>query len=124
MERTLAPFAGDARIAMSGPAIDMSAKLTLALAAAVQELSTNAAKYGSLSVPDGTLEVTWRREADGSIALDWIERGGPPVVKPSRRGFGSRLIQDILAVDSGWRVTVDYAPEGLTCRMVIAGVRE
>jgi two-component sensor histidine kinase len=121
VERTLAPFAGDSRIAMRGPAIDMSAKLTLALAAAVQELSTNAAKYGSLSVPNGTLEVAWRREADGDIALDWIERGGPPVVKPGRRGFGSRLIQDILAADSGWRVTVDYAPEGLTCRMVIAG---
>jgi len=121
VERTLAPFAGDSRIAMRGPAIDMSAKLTLALAAAVQELSTNAAKYGSLSVPNGTLEVAWRREADGDIALDWIERGGPPVVKPDRRGFGSRLIQDILAADSGWRVTVDYAPEGLTCRMVITG---
>ncbi|MGN6572833.1 MAG: sensor histidine kinase [Pseudolabrys sp.] len=124
IERTLAPFAGGHRIAMDGPAIDMSPKLTLALAAAIQELSTNAAKYGSLSVPDGTLSVRWSRGADGRIALDWIERGGPPVAKPSRRGFGSRLIQDILAADSGWRVTLDYAPEGLTCTMLIAGARD
>ena len=95
--------------------------MTLALAAAIQELSTNAAKYGSLSVPEGTLSVVWTQEADGGIALDWIERGGPSVAKPSRRGFGSRLIQDILAADSGWRVTLDYAQDGLTCRMVIAG---
>ena len=119
IECTLAPFAGERRIAMSGPPIAISPKLTLALAAAIQELSTNAAKYGSLSVPEGTLAVTWAR-LDGRIALDWVERGGPPVAKPTRRGFGSRLIQDILAADSGWRVTLDYAPEGLTCRMVIA----
>ena len=121
VERTLAPFAGDKRIAMHGPEIGIGTKLTLALAAAIQELSTNAAKYGSLSVPEGTLSVVWTQEADGGIALDWIERGGPSVAKPSRRGFGSRLIQDILAADSGWRVTLDYAQEGLTCRMVIAG---
>jgi two-component sensor histidine kinase len=109
---------------MSGPEIHVSPKLTLALAAAIQELSTNAAKYGSLSVPEGTLTVAWTRDADGRIALTWVERGGPTVAKPTRRGFGTRLIQDILAADSGWRVTLDYAPEGLSCTMHIAGGRD
>jgi len=56
---------------------------------------------------------------DGRLAFSWIERDGPPVREPTRRGFGNRLIQDILAMDSGWSVTLDYAPAGLRCTMLI-----
>ena len=56
---------------------------------------------------------------DGCLAFNWIERDGPPVREPTRRGFGTRLIQDILAMDSGWSVTLDYAPAGLRCTMLI-----
>jgi len=119
VERTLAPFARGGRTSLTGPALTLSPKLTLALSAAVQELSTNAAKYGALSVEQGRLEVAWSRQDDGRIAFSWIERDGPPVRKPVRRGFGTRLIQDILAADSGWSVTLDYAPAGLRCTMLI-----
>ncbi|MEA3022156.1 MAG: hypothetical protein QOK01_1008 [Alphaproteobacteria bacterium] len=119
VERTLAPFAHGARTSLSGPALTLTSKLTLAMSAAVQELSTNAAKYGALSVEQGRLDVSWSRQDDGRIAFSWIERDGPPVRKPTRRGFGTRLIQDILALDSGWSVTLDYAPEGLRCTMLI-----
>jgi PAS domain S-box-containing protein len=119
VERTLAPFARGGRTNLSGPALTLTSKLTLAMSAAVQELSTNAAKYGALSVEQGRLDVSWSRQDDGRIAFSWIERDGPPVRKPTRRGFGTRLIQDILALDSGWSVTLDYAPEGLRCTMLI-----
>jgi PAS domain S-box-containing protein len=119
VERTLAPFARGGRTSLTGPALTLSPKLTLALSAAIQELSTNAAKYGALSEKQGRLEVSWSRQDDGRIAFTWIERDGPPVRKPVRRGFGTRLIQDILAADSGWSVTLDYAPAGLRCTMLI-----
>jgi PAS domain S-box-containing protein len=119
VQRTLAPFGGATRTSISGPAITLSPKFTLALAAAVQELSTNAAKYGALSTQTGRVEVTWSLHDDGRILFCWSEHGGPPVSKPTRRGFGTRLIQDILANDTGWTVTLDYPPEGLRCTMVI-----
>jgi two-component sensor histidine kinase len=99
--------------------LTLTPKLTLALSAAIQELSTNAAKYGALSVEQGRLDVAWSRQDDGRISFSWIERDGPPVRKPVRRGFGTRLIQDILAADSEWSVTLDYAPAGLRCTMLI-----
>jgi PAS domain S-box-containing protein len=119
VERTLAPFARGGRTSLNGPALTLTPKLTLAMSAAIQELSTNAAKYGALSVEQGRLEVSWSRRDDGRIAFNWIERDGPPVRRPTRRGFGTRLIQDILAADSGWSVTLDYAPAGLRCTMLI-----
>jgi two-component sensor histidine kinase len=99
VRRTLAPFAGAGRTTLSGPPVALTPKLTLAVSAAIQELSTNAAKYGALSVEQGDIDVTWARESDGVIAFRWTERDGPAVEKPARRGFGTRLIQDILAAD-------------------------
>jgi PAS domain S-box-containing protein len=119
VERTLAPFARDGRTSMSGPPVTLTPRFTLALAAAVQELSTNAAKYGALSVQTGCVDVAWSIENDGSILFTWAERDGPPVTKPTRRGFGTKLIQDMLASDAGWTVTLDYLPTGLRCTMII-----
>lgn len=119
VERTLAPFAGD-RIHLGGRRLIIDPKLTLAMAAAVKELSTNAAKYGSLSTQGGELDVTWSRQRDGVISFAWVESGGPKVEPPTRRGFGTRLIRDILAAESGWEVTLDYVPEGLRCAIRIA----
>jgi two-component sensor histidine kinase len=122
-ERTLAPFAGSGRTSLAGPALTLTPKLTLAMSAAIQELSTNAAKYGALSVERGKLDVTWSRDNHGRLAFSWIERGGPSVSKPSRRGFGTRFIQDVLAADSGWTIRLDYVHTGLQCRMLIECAR-
>src|SRR3954470_22129764 len=71
-------------------------RLAVVLGMAFHELTTNAAKYGALSEPDGIVEVSWRvfEGDDGApwIRVEWRERGGPPVTPPSRRGFGSRLV--------------------------------
>lgn len=83
------------------------------------ELATNAVKYGALS-DAGHVDVSW---AVGDVAgntwlkLDWVERGGPPVVPPTRKGFGSRLIGRGLAPQLGGEATIDYAPFGVICRI-------
>jgi two-component sensor histidine kinase len=120
IERTLAPFAGDERVGMTGPHVLLNPKVALAMSAAIQELSTNAAKYGSLSARTGRLDISWFHHSDkGGLSFNWAERGGPLVQKPNRRGFGTRLIEDILAAESGWSVSLSYPPDGLRCAITV-----
>lgn len=119
IQRTLAPYASGERIKMDGPSVILTPKMAISLSAAIQELSTNAAKYGALSCEGGSVEVTWRHQQDGKLFLRWIERGGPPPQPPTRVGFGTRLIRDLLAQETGWQVSLDYAPQGLQCTMTI-----
>ncbi len=107
----LAPY-GNEQVDFDGPRVQLAAVHTLAIAAALQELATNAAKYGSLSVPSGRLNLRWRVEND-QLHLHWQESGGPVVVEPTRRGFGSRFIQETLKKQVDWDVEVEYASEGL-----------
>jgi two-component sensor histidine kinase len=118
VERTLAPYARAGQTSIEGPLLQLTPRITLAFSAAIQELSTNAAKYGALSVKSGCVDVSWSPQQDGDILFCWVERKGPPVEKPTRRGFGTKLIQDILAGDSQWKVTLDYHPEGLRCTIL------
>ena len=119
VEGALAPHrTGDGRIGINGPALDLTAKQALSLALALHELATNATKYGALSVPDGTIDVSWDcipSEDRPSLRFTWREQGGPPVSPPTRRGFGSRLIESTLSSDFGSSVKVDYLPEGVLC---------
>lgn len=88
---------------------------------ALHELATNAAKYGALSNEEGTIEIDWK--LDGSevsgqrLLLDWIERGGPEVKKPSRNGFGSTVIDQILEASVDGEVTLEWPPTGLVCHV-------
>src|SRR5688500_7794783 len=84
-------LAGEAgRFAVKGEPLWLAPRAALALALALHELGTNAAKYGALSVEAGEVTIAWRTE-EGRLLLDWKERGGPPVAEPAQRGFGSRL---------------------------------
>ncbi|HYF55968.1 MAG TPA: sensor histidine kinase, partial [Salinarimonas sp.] len=90
---------------------------------AVHELTTNAAKHGALSTPTGRLTVRWALVDEGGsrrLAFSWIERGGPPTAPPTRQGFGSRLLQHMLAGQLKGDVVMDYAAEGLTFSIDIA----
>ncbi|WP_298089728.1 sensor histidine kinase [uncultured Sphingomonas sp.] len=112
----LATFGGD-RFVFSGPDVTIGPRATLALTLMLHELATNAAKYGALSSPGGTVSVTWKiRRHDDKDALDltWVERGGPPAVEPTRRGFGSRIIRMGLSGSGG--VELSYETEGLMMR--------
>ena len=82
------------RVTIRGDAVDISSKHTLALSLALHELATNATKYGALSSAEGRVEIEWTRE-NGTLQLDWREKGGPAVVVPEVRGFGSRLIEQL-----------------------------
>jgi PAS domain S-box-containing protein len=111
-------FCGPAqqRISHSGPALRLDQKQALAVTLAVHELCTNAMKYGALSNDDGAIEMSWRVEgAEPWLEIVWRERGGPPVLPPKKRSFGSILIERALAQELGGASTLSFDPEGLTC---------
>jgi two-component sensor histidine kinase len=122
VEGALAPYrSGEGRIKVRGPVVSLTAKPSLSLALALHELATNATKYGALSVSDGSVDITWdvtRGPDCRMLRFCWREAGGPVVSPPTRRGFGSRLIESTLASDFGNSVAMDYAPSGLVCSFV------
>jgi PAS domain S-box-containing protein len=102
------------RVTIHGPDLPLAPKTSVSLAMAVHELATNATKYGSLSRPGGRIDIGWEVE-DGRLHLVWRESGGPPVAVPTRRGFGSRMIERGLASELSGTVKIDFAPAGLVC---------
>jgi PAS domain S-box-containing protein len=124
IEAILKPFEGPAggpnRVVIEGDYLRLSPKPALNLAMVFHELATNAAKYGALSQPGGHINISWQVEtADqgNHLHLQLAEHGGPPVSPPSRRGFGSRLIEGGLAQDLRGEVSLDFAPGGLKFEM-------
>lgn len=116
MQEELNPYGkADHEISLRGPNVVLTPKSALSLSLAVHELATNAAKYGSLSVPAGQVAVCWTLADDGGVNLLWSESGGPLVALPTRRGFGSALIEKALAMETGGRAAVEYLPQGLVC---------
>jgi PAS domain S-box-containing protein len=113
----VAPYAaGEGRFRLEGPRVVLQPRQALAIAMALQELATNAAKYGALATETGEVRLTWSREAfPPHLHLRWEETGGPPVSPPARRGFGSRLIERSLAHDLGGTVAIEFAPGGVVC---------
>ncbi len=112
----LAPFVDDQepdRIAITGPALRVGASTALSLALAIHELATNAVKYGALSTPGGKVTVVWDRGQGDHTVLTWTEHGGPPVQTPSRKGFGTRLLDRGLAADLGGRPKLTFDVEGV-----------
>jgi PAS domain S-box-containing protein len=113
------PYAGAderERFEISGPPILLSASATTALALALHELATNAAKYGALSRPEGRVTLSWRLDGTGPaqrFRLTWRESGGPPTSPPTRTGFGTRLISRGLSSELNAEVQLDYRPAGL-----------
>ncbi|WP_185985133.1 HWE histidine kinase domain-containing protein [Aureimonas mangrovi] len=116
--RSLDPFRGeDGRVSERGPRVRLLPKVATALSLALHELATNAVKYGALSNETGRIDVSWRTfDVDGErrLAFEWREMGGPPINEaPTRRGFGSRMIERSLAAEIGEEMKIDYAREGL-----------
>ena len=110
----LGPFCQPPRCEISGPEVRIVPQTAVNLALALHELATNASKYGALSNDTGTLSVRWTVAGDG-FELTWRERGGPPVVEPASRGFGTRMIERTLAAEFGGDVTFAFEPEGVRC---------
>ncbi|HEX5213704.1 MAG TPA: PAS domain S-box protein, partial [Pseudolabrys sp.] len=112
----LAPyFAGDRkRVRIDGAATLLEPPAAQAVAVTLHELATNAAKYGALSNAGGHIALTWRHGDNGQLTLRWVETGGPPVGKPTRKGFGSRVIEQMIRQLPG-QAQFDWRPDGLVC---------
>jgi two-component sensor histidine kinase len=120
ISRALEPYQvlGERRFDITGPHVRLTPRMSLALAMALHELATNAVKYGALSNKAGTVEVSWTMQngaAPPRLRLRWTETGGPPVIAPRRRGFGSRLIERSLAQDLDGQVEIAFPPTGVVC---------
>ncbi|WP_136685760.1 PAS domain S-box protein [Falsirhodobacter xinxiangensis] len=118
---TVALLGEGARVAIAGPQVELGASAALSLALICHELATNASKYGALSVDAGQVTVQWQIETDAAgkplFVFEWQESDGPVVTPPTRRGFGTRLIEVGLSGAFGAEARLDYAPSGLRCRL-------
>lgn len=121
-ETILAPHAtSDGRVRIAGPEVGLPPQASVSLALALHELATNAAKHGALSVAGGAVELGWQIEASGGRArmrMLWRESGGPVVTAPTRRGFGSRMIERNLAAALDGSVEVRFEPTGVVAEIV------
>lgn len=111
---------GDQAVVVEGPPVELAPNDALSFGLALHELATNAAKYGALSVPGGEIFVSWQMVDEHVAEVTWRERGGPPVTPPTRRGFGTELIEKIVAHELRYPVTIDFAAEGVSCVMRVA----
>lgn len=112
----LDPLTGGSRsVVIAGPPLKLPSQTALSLSMAFHELGTNALKYGALQSPAGRVELAWSMSADGQFTLTWTERDGPPVTAPTRRGFGTRLLERGIARELKGRVELSYPPEGFVC---------
>ena len=116
---TVKPHASSqGRFRIEGPEVYLAPNPALAVAMALHELSNNAAKYGALSTEDGHVIIVWKLPGEGDdrrLMLRWKERGGPKIVPSDHHGFGSVMIERVLAAELGGKVHVAYESAGLVC---------
>lgn len=106
------------RVTVEGPDVPLAPQTAVSVGMAIHELTTNAIKYGALSNEVGTIAVSWTADEGSDPAtlhLEWRESGGPPVVPPDNRGFGSRMIEKGLAAELGGEVELSFPPQGVRC---------
>ena len=117
IERVLRPYllTNPGRVKMFGPKVPLPPRLAVVLSMIVHEIATNAAKFGALSHETGHVTLDWEvlQESSAKLRLIWTEAGGPPVVAPVQRGFGSRLIERSTRDQLGGEATVDFLPRGV-----------
>jgi PAS domain S-box-containing protein len=116
----LAPYSekDKVRVRIEGPRVLLEPSAAQAIAVTLHEIATNAVKYGALSVADGQVDLKWSHEANGLLHLRWMETGGPAVRKPTRRGFGGRIIEQMIAQQKG-KIHFDWHVEGLVCKIIL-----
>ena len=123
VSRVLQPYLlnNPRRLRMSGPKVPLSPRLAVVLSMILHEIATNAAKYGALSNDSGSIALDWEvigETGKPKLRLIWTEAGGPPVVAPVRRGFGSRLIERSARDQLGGEATVDFLPRGVVYTLI------
>jgi PAS domain S-box-containing protein len=121
VEEELAAYCrdGEARARIDGPDLVMRPDIAQAVAVALHELATNAAKHGALSVAEGHVRVEWSCASDGRLVLRWTETGGPPVEPPTRQGFGTRVMDGMIRGQLKGEMRFDWRAEGLVCEIAL-----
>jgi PAS domain S-box-containing protein len=116
----LAPYSetDETRVQIDGPQVLVEPNAAQAIAVALHELATNAAKYGALSVAKGQVDLKWSHEADERLILRWTETGGPAVQPPARQGFGGRVVERMIGQLKG-KARFDWCPQGLVCEITL-----
>ena len=114
----LAPYSDRKRTFIDGPQTLLAPDAAQAVAVALHELATNAAKYGALSTPDGHVRLEWSDAADGPLRLRWMETGGPAAQEPTRTGFGTRIVEQMIVQQKG-QVRFDWRKDGLVCEITL-----
>ena len=130
IDEALAPFSAaegmSERFTIAGDNIRLSPKATLALGIAFNELATNAVKYGALSNAAGRISIGWTLEPRPGgqwLCVCWSEKDGPSVTPPTRKGFGSRVLEQGLAHELDAKVRLDYRPDGVRCTIDVPAAR-
>jgi PAS domain S-box-containing protein len=120
----LSPYCTDdngqdgSRARIEGPSLMLEQQPAQAIALALHELTTNAVKYGALSIPSGRIAVSWRLQSGNRLFVRWSETGGPQVTPPARRGFGTKVMTRICEQLNG-ELNFDWRADGLICDIVI-----
>lgn len=121
VEAELAPYtrSGEDALDLTGPPVELAPNDALSLGLALHELATNAAKYGALSIAGGRVSVRWQLLANDTALLDWRESGGPRVPASRPRGFGTDLLEKIVAHELRSPVELEFAPDGVRCTLKV-----
>jgi two-component sensor histidine kinase len=110
------------RVWLDGSPVRLLPKAAVTLAMILNELASNAAKYGSLSVPTGRLDVSWSiayRDGGRSLLIGWRETDGPSVREPEQRGFGTRFVERGIRQQLQGTAEIDFDPAGVRCTISI-----
>ncbi len=120
IEAELAPYArAEGSIELAGPRVELAPNDALSLGLAIHELATNATKYGGLSSPTGKVRITWALDRDDRASVRWVESGGPPVPAQRPRGFGTDLIEKIVAHELRHPVDLRFEESGVNCTLFV-----
>lgn len=104
---------------IKGPSVVLKPRVAIALAMILNELATNASKYGALSAATGRVTVTWQLIAPTQLRLTWTESGGPPASPPERPGYGTKFIERAVSGELNGRYSATYVAQGLDCAIEI-----
>jgi two-component sensor histidine kinase len=120
VKQELAPYSRDGGLCtrIDGPTVMLRPDLAQAMAVALRELATNAAKYGALSEAKGRVRVEWSHTG-GQLVLRWTEAGGAPFEPPTRKGFGTHVMEAMTRGQAGSDVHFDWHADGLLCEIVV-----
>jgi two-component sensor histidine kinase len=121
VQREFAPY-GQGNSDVRGPSVTLKPEAAQAVAMVLHELTTNAAKFGALSKRSGRVQLKWwwqQNAGDPRLVSEWKEVGGPPVREPSRSGYGSSVVRELIPFELDGTVDLAFAKDGLRCRLEI-----